>query len=73
MRLGKSEPKSPNLENPVVSQFESNALTGSDKPTTVSVILSRSEEFVSDRSRGWSLAPQEEKTPQDAATSEGSS
>jgi hypothetical protein len=45
-------------------------ITGKDKNVTVSVILSRSPEFVSDRSRGWSLA---EKTPQDVAASAGSS
>lgn len=47
------------------------AITGKDKNVTVSVILSRSDDFVSDRSRGWSLAA--EKTPADAATSPGSS
>jgi hypothetical protein len=47
------------------------AITGKDKNTTVSVILSRSDEFVSDRTRGWSLTQKE--TPQDAPTSAGSS
>ncbi len=58
----------------LVEFIESNGvhITGANKNTTVSVILSRSEEFVSDRSRGWSLAA-EEKTPQDAATSAGPS
>lgn len=46
-------------------------ITGKDKNVTVSVILSRSNEFVSDRSRGWSLAA--EKTPADVAASPGSS
>jgi hypothetical protein len=46
-------------------------ISGKDKSVTVSVILSRSNEFVSDRKNGWSLA--EEKTQQDAATSAGSS
>jgi hypothetical protein len=46
-------------------------ITGKDKNVTVSVILSRSDEFVSDRTRGWSLIA--EKTPADAATSPGSS
>lgn len=45
-------------------------ITGKDKNTTVSVILSRSDEFVSDRRNGWSLA---EKNPQDVAASAGSS
>lgn len=45
-------------------------VTGADKPTTVSVILSRSDDFVSDRTKGWSLV---EKNPQDAPTSAGSS
>lgn len=44
-------------------------VTGADKSTTVSVILSRSDDFVSDRSKGWSL---KEQTPQDAPTSAGS-
>lgn len=44
-------------------------VTGADKPTTVSVILSRSDDFVSDRSKGWTLV---EKNPLDAATSAGS-
>lgn len=47
-------------------------ITGKDKNVTVSVILSRSDEFVSDRSRGWSLAPAE-KTPEDVAASPGPS
>jgi len=46
-------------------------ITGKDKGVTVSVILSRSNEFVSDRKNGWSLA--EEKNPQDVAPSAGSS
>lgn len=46
-------------------------ITGKDKGVTVSVILSRSNEFVSDRKNGWSLA--EEKNPQDVAASAGSS
>jgi hypothetical protein len=46
-------------------------VSGKDKGVTVSVILSRSNEFVSDRKNGWSLA--EEKNPQDGATSAGSS
>lgn len=46
-------------------------VTGKDKAVTVSVILSRSNEFVSDRKNGWSLA--EEKSQQDAGTSAGSS
>lgn len=45
-------------------------ITGKDKNITVSVILSRSDDFVADRSRGWSLA---EKNPQDVAASAGSS
>ena len=48
-------------------------ISGKDKGVTVSVILSRSNEFVSDRKNGWSLALVEEKTQQDAATSAGSS
>lgn len=46
-------------------------ISGKDKGVTVSVILSRSSEFVSDRKNGWSLA--EEKNPQDVAASAGSS
>lgn len=46
-------------------------ISGKDKGVTVSVILSRSNEFVSDRKNGWSLA--EEKNPQDVAPSAGSS
>lgn len=52
-------------------EAEGQPITGKDKNTTVSVILSRSDEFVSDRSRGWSLAV--EKTPGDVAASPGSS
>lgn len=45
-------------------------ITGSDKTVTVSVILSRSDRFASDRTRGWTL---KQETPQDAPTSTGSS
>jgi hypothetical protein len=49
-------------------------VTGADKPTTVSVILSRSDDFKADRNVGWTLVdPQKELTPQDAPTSAGSS
>ena len=48
-------------------------VTGVHKPTAVSVILSRSDEFKSDRTLGWSLVNPQEKTPQDARTSTGSS
>jgi hypothetical protein len=49
-------------------------VTGADKPTTVSVILSRSDEFKSDRTVGWTLVdPQKELTPQDVGASAGSS
>lgn len=49
-------------------------ITGSDKMVTVSVILSRSEDFKADRSVGWTLVnqPHKEVTPQDVAASEGS-
>lgn len=46
------------------------AVTGANKSTTVSVILSRDHDFVSDRTRGWSLV---KKNPQDVAASAGSS
>jgi hypothetical protein len=46
------------------------SVTGADKLITVSVILSRSDEFKSDRTAGWSF---QEKTPQDVAASAGSS
>jgi hypothetical protein len=49
-------------------------VTGAHKPTTVSVILSRSADFESDRKAGWKLVDLfEEQNPQDAATSAGSS
>ncbi len=54
-------------------------ITGAHKPTTVSVILSRSNEFLSDRKVGWTLTEgrsepfQKELTPQDVAASAGSS
>jgi hypothetical protein len=49
-------------------------ITGAHKPTTVSVILSRSEDFRNIRGLGWKLTNSEkEKTPQDAPTSTGSS
>lgn len=56
----------------LVEQIEARgvAITGKDKNVTVSVILSRSDEFVSDRTRGWSLT---KKNPQDVAASAGSS
>ena len=47
-------------------------ITGVHKPTTVSVILSRSAEFKSDRTQGWSLLSPQEKTPQDVTASAGS-
>lgn len=48
-------------------------ITGADKMVTVSVILSRSDRFMSDRTLGWSLVrPHKEETPSDAATSTGS-
>ena len=49
------------------------AVTGAHKPTTVSVILSRSDSFLSDRKHGWVLTDpsQKELTPQDAPTSAG--
>lgn len=46
-------------------------ISGKDKGVTVSVILSRSNEFVSDRKNGWSLT--QEKNPQDVGASAGSS
>ena len=54
-------------------EAEGITITGADKPTTVSVILSRSQLFKSDRTIGWSLAdkPHKEEPPQDAATSAG--
>lgn len=66
------EQRGPQSTRDLVAFIEAQGIevTGADKPTTVSVILSRSDEFVSDRTRGWSLA---EKNPQDAATSAGSS
>lgn len=45
-------------------------VTAADKLTAVSVILSRSDDFKSDRTAGWSLT---EKNPHDALTSAGSS
>lgn len=50
-------------------------VTGAHKPTAVSVILSRSDEFKSDRKLGWVLidTTQKELTPLDAPTSAGSS
>ncbi len=45
-------------------------ITGADKSVTVSVVLSRSNEFASDRRLGWSLA--KEESPHDATTSAGS-
>lgn len=59
----------------LIEYIESTGQTigGSDKTLTVSSILSRSEEFESDRVKGWSLKEgPKEKTPQDAATSAGS-
>ena len=57
----------------LVERLEANGLEigGADKGVTVSVILSRSDRFVADRSNGWSLAGPKEN-PQDAPTSAGS-
>jgi hypothetical protein len=48
-------------------------LSGSDKLNTLSVLLSKSDEFRSDRKIGWSLTtPHKEVTPQGAGTPAGS-
>lgn len=66
----------PVMTRELLAHIEANGVevTGADKVTTISVILSRSDEFKSDRALGWSLIPaQKELTPQDAPTSAGSS
>lgn len=68
--------RGPQSTTDLVSYIESAgvAVTGAHKPTTVSVILSRSDEFQNVRGSGWSLIPaQKELTPQGAPTSAGSS
>ena len=60
----------------LVAYIESSGVrvTGAHKPTSVSVILSRANEFQNVRGIGWTLnSPQKEKNPQDATTSAGSS
>lgn len=48
-------------------------VTGNDKVNTLSVILSKSDEFESDRRLGWSLrSTSKEENPQDVAASAGS-
>jgi hypothetical protein len=47
-------------------------ITGSDKVSALSVILSKSTRFDSDRKLGWSLAKPKEQTPQGALTPAGS-
>jgi hypothetical protein len=57
----------PQSTNALVAYIEAAGVTvtGAHKPTTVSVILSRSDEFKSDRKVGWVLTEpaQKELTP----------
>lgn len=66
------EERGPTHTRDLVAYIESHGVevTGADKNTTVSVVLSRSDGFKSDRATGWSLVQKE--TPQDAPTSAGS-
>jgi hypothetical protein len=66
-----SRPYAHTVELVRILEAQGVAISGKDKNTTVSVILSRSKDFVSDRARGWSLVQKE--TPQDAPTSAGPS
>lgn len=69
------EEKTPRSTRDLLAYVEAAGVevTGADKPTTVSVILSRAPEFENTRGIGWYLISQKGQTPHDVAASAGSS